>query len=115
MCLLDEILILQGVKQTIQPLEVGYANRPKKGGHVVFPPICGPAWLLPNNLCDVIFQVPLTGLQNSDFWAFGWAHGSGYMGHAATTWVPMGAQVPILPPNDHPNPSQGRQKGFGKS
>ena len=23
-------MILQGVKQTIQPLEVGYANRPKK-------------------------------------------------------------------------------------
>ena len=29
------------------------------------------------------------------------------MGLAAATWVPMGApQVAILPPNDHPNPSQ---------
>ena len=34
---------------------------------------------------------------------------------AATTWVPMGAQVPLLSPNDHPNPSQGRQKDFRKS
>ena len=34
-------MILQGVKQTIQPLEVGYANRPKKakmGGYVAFSP-----------------------------------------------------------------------------
>ena len=41
---LDKKMILQGVKQTIQPLEVGYANSPKKaqkggGGGVggVFP------------------------------------------------------------------------------
>ena len=36
---LDKIMILQGVKQTIQPLGVGYANRPKKaqnGGYVAF-------------------------------------------------------------------------------
>ena len=26
-------MILHGVKQTIQPLGVGYANRPKKGGY----------------------------------------------------------------------------------
>ena len=48
MCLLDKIMILQGVKPTIQPLEVGYTNRPKKaqkGGYVAFPPIYGPAWL----------------------------------------------------------------------
>ena len=32
----------------------------------------------------------------------------------ATTWVPIGARVPVLFPNDHPNPSQRRQKGFGK-
>ena len=35
-------MILQGVKLTIQPLGVGYANRPKKaknGGYVVFSPI----------------------------------------------------------------------------
>ena len=30
MCLLDKIRILQGVKLTIQPLGVGYANSPKK-------------------------------------------------------------------------------------
>ena len=30
MLLLDKIMILQGVKLTIQPLGVGYANRPKK-------------------------------------------------------------------------------------
>ena len=46
--LLDKIMILQGVKQTIQPLEVGYTNSPKKaqkGGYVAFPPIYAPAWL----------------------------------------------------------------------
>ena len=42
-------------------------------------------------------------------------HGSGYMGLAATTWVPMGAQVHTLSLNHHPNPSQGRQKGFRKN
>ena len=39
--LLDKIVILQGVKPTIQPLGVGYANRPKKakmGGYVAFSP-----------------------------------------------------------------------------
>ena len=42
MRLLDKITILQGVKLTIQPLGVGYANRPKKakmGGYVAFSPI----------------------------------------------------------------------------
>ena len=40
--LLDKIMILQVVKLTIQPLGVGYANRPKKAqnrGYVVFSPI----------------------------------------------------------------------------
>ena len=32
MLLLDKTKILQRVKQTIQPLEVGCANRPKRGG-----------------------------------------------------------------------------------
>ena len=35
-------MILQGVKLTIQPLEVGYANSPKMakmGGYVAFSPI----------------------------------------------------------------------------
>ena len=48
MCLLDKIMILQGVKQTIQPLEVGYTNSPKKaqkGVCVVCSPTCGHAWL----------------------------------------------------------------------
>ena len=42
MRLLDKKMILQGVKLTIQPLGVGYANRPKKaqnGGYVAFSPI----------------------------------------------------------------------------
>ena len=37
------------------------------------------------------------------------AHGPGHMGLAATMWVPMGARVPILSPNDEP------MKGFSKS
>ena len=48
MHLLDKVMILQGVKQTIQPLEVGYANSPKKaqkGGYVVFSPKYRPTWL----------------------------------------------------------------------
>ena len=55
MRLLDKIMILQGVKPTIQPLGVGYANRPKKaqnGGYVAISPIY--AWLCSNNLCKVI-------------------------------------------------------------
>ena len=48
------------------------------------------------------------------FWGFGEPM-TPCMGLAATIWVPVGAQVPVLPPNDHPNPSQGQQKGFGKS
>ena len=34
------------------------------------------------------------------------------MGIAATTRVPMGVEVSVLSPNDHPNPSQGQQKGL---
>ena len=48
-------MILQGVKLTIQPLGVGYANSPKKakmGGYVAFSPIY--ACLASNNLCKVI-------------------------------------------------------------
>ena len=43
MRLLYKTVILQGVKSTIQPLGVGYANSPKKaqnGGYVAFSPIC---------------------------------------------------------------------------
>ena len=41
MRLLDKIMILQGVKLPIQPLGVGYTNRPKMakmGGYVAFSP-----------------------------------------------------------------------------
>ena len=50
-------MILQGVKLTIQPLQVGFANSPQraqKGGYVVFSPIYGPAWLRSNNLYEAI-------------------------------------------------------------
>ena len=62
------------------------------------------------NLAGVTKQP--TQRQFRGFWG---GHGSGYMGLAATTWVPMGAQVPVLSLNHHSNPSQGRQKGFQKS
>ena len=45
--LLDKMMILQGVKLTIQPLGVWYMNRPKKaqnGGVWCFP-LYTPAWL----------------------------------------------------------------------
>ena len=48
MRLLDKIMILQGVKLTIQPLGVGYANRPKKaqnGGAMWRFLLYTPAWL----------------------------------------------------------------------
>ena len=48
-------------------------------------------------------------------WGFRGAHGPGYMGLAATMWVPMGAQVPALSPNDHANPTLERKKGFRKA
>ena len=50
MRLLDKIMIVQGVKQTNEPLEVGYGNSPKKaqnGGYVVFSPIHGLASIDP--------------------------------------------------------------------
>ena len=62
-----------------------------------------------------ILQVSLNSLHNGKFRGFWGGHGSGYMGLAATTWVPMGAQVPVLSLNHHPNPSQGRPEGFRKS
>ena len=43
-CFLGKIMILQGVKRTIQPLGVGYANRPKMGGMWRFS-LYTPAWL----------------------------------------------------------------------
>ena len=42
---------------------------------------------------------------NTTFETFWEAHGSGYMGPVATTWVPMGAQVPVLSPT-HPEGNQ---------
>ena len=44
-------------------------------------------------------------LTQRQFWGFRRAYGTGYIGLAATMCVPMGAQVPLLSPNDHPNPS----------
>ena len=53
------------------------------------------------------FQEPQKGLKKSNSGAFG--------GPAASMRVLMGARVPVLSAHDHPNPSQRRQKGFGKS
>ena len=53
--------------------------------------------------------------KQQQFQGFQGAHGPGHMGIVATACVPMGAQVPALSPNDHPSPSQGQHKGFGKS
>ena len=61
-----------------------------------------------------------TGGKDTDPWnqhrfrSFQGVYDLRYMGLAATMWVPNGAQVPVLSPNDHPNPSQGQQEGFGK-
>ena len=58
----------------------------------------------------------LNSLHNSNFGVLGGGgHGSGYMGLAATAWVPLGAQVPVLSLDHHPHPFQGRQKGFRES
>ena len=61
MRLLGKIMILQGVKLTIQPLGVGYANRPKKakmGGYVVFSPyIRLPGFYLTTSATS-IFELP---------------------------------------------------------
>ena len=55
---------------------------------------------------DIEFRkLPLNDLKTSNIGAPG---GGGGMGLAATTWVPMGTRVPVLSPNDHPNPSQGQ-------
>ena len=56
MPLLDTIIILQGVKLTMQPLGVGYANRPNKApnaGYVAFSTLYA-CLALTNNLCEVI-------------------------------------------------------------
>ena len=52
-----------------------------------------------------------TQRQFRGFWG---GHGSGYMRLAATTWVPMNAQVPVLSLNHHPNQSQRATGGFPK-
>ena len=59
-------------------------------------------------------QVSLTRLHNSNFGLLGgpWLGVHGPSGHYNG---PMGVQVSVLSPNDHPNPSQARQKGFRKS
>ena len=40
--------------------------------------------------------------KHQQFWGFWEAHGAGYMGLVATSWVPMGAQVPLLSPSCRP-------------
>ena len=47
----------------------------------------------------------LGGKEGSGASGLSGGHGLGYMGLAATTWVPMGAGVPVFSPNDNPNPS----------
>ena len=49
------------------------------------------------------------------FRSFRGGHGLGYMGQVATTRVPKEASVPVLSSNNHPNPSQRRQEGFGNN
>ena len=44
-------------------------------------------------------------LYQQQIWRFWGAHGTGNRGLTATKWVPIGAQLPVLSPNDHPNPS----------
>ena len=44
-------------------------------------------------------------LTHQQFWGFWRAHGTGNIGLVATTWVLMSAEVSLLSPNDHPNPS----------
>ena len=67
--LFDKIMILQGVKPTIPPLGVGYANRRKKaqnggGGDVVYSHVYGPAWISSNNLGEVVCIFELPRLEN---------------------------------------------------
>ena len=54
-------------------------------------------------------QVPKRAIEG-----FRGGHDLGYMGLAASTWVPMGARVPVWSPNED-HPSQSPQKGFGKN
>ena len=53
----------------------------------------------------VVFETFQLNSLNQQFLGFWGTHGPGYMGLAATKWVPIGAQVP----NDHPNPSRGNR------
>ena len=88
-------------------------------------PLCGSLWVLKYPYChQMIIQTQLrcgrrvrvklkfkrsSGVPKQytqqQFWGFWGAHGLGYMGPTDTMWVPMDAQVPILSPIDHPNPS----------
>ena len=61
------------------------------------------------------YRRPAGKSRHQQFQGFRMEHGLGYMSLAATTWVPIGAGVPILSPNDHPNPSHARQKVFRKN
>ena len=63
------------------------------------------------------FQVPLYNVNNSNFGAFGGAHGLGYMGPVASTWVPWVLKYPStsIVTKRSPKPIPGRQKGFKKN
>ena len=55
-------------------------------------------------------KIPRRGVGNRYAPGVWGSHGPRYKGSAAATWAPMGARVPVLAPNDHPNPSSNRQK-----
>ena len=123
-------MTLQGVKLTIQPLEVGYAKSPKKApesGYVVFPPIYRPAWLRSNNLRDLTGKGPYWGGGGATWktrrWDPGtppWARGSIYKKkvlqdpgpntHRATTIGKVVLTPPQPPPPKKGYPGMG---GYG--
>ena len=73
MCVLDNILIFQGVKPTIQPVGVGYGNRPKNtlngvGGMWRFPIYMGLPGFDLTTSARRLFQVLQNSLHNSKFY-----------------------------------------------
>ena len=57
--------------------------------------------------------VPQLHLKQQQLGCWG-AHIPSYMGLAATMWAPIGDPIPVLPPTDHPNPSQGDKRASEK-
>ena len=74
------------IKSSPEPIPGAIEGFPKKSNFV--------------NLAGVTKQP--TQRQFRGFWR---GRGSGFMGLAATTWVPIGAQIPVLSFNHQPNPS----------